>query len=102
MNIRHAVLGGLFALSAGLVSTSASARAYVDIEIAPPPVREEVVPAPRLGYVWAQGYWNWDGRRHVWVAGHWVHARHGYHWLAAHWEQRGPRWHYEPGIWIRD
>ena len=102
MNIRHAVLGGLFALGAGLASTPASARAFVDIEIAPPPVREEIVPAPRHGYVWAQGYWNWNGHRHVWVAGHWVRARRGYHWIAPHWEQRGPRWHYEPGIWIRD
>ena len=35
---------------------------------APPPPRFESVPAPRAGYVWAPGYWNWDGQRHVWTA----------------------------------
>jgi len=31
-----------------------------------------VQPAPREGYIWSPGHWEWNGRRHVWVAGHWI------------------------------
>lgn len=31
-----------------------------------------VQPAPREGYIWSPGRWEWNGRRHVWVAGHWI------------------------------
>ena len=38
---------------------------------APPPVRYEVVPATRVGYVWERGHWRWDHGRYVWIGGHW-------------------------------
>ena len=31
-----------------------------------------VQPAPRAGYIWSPGHWEWNGRRHVWVAGRWI------------------------------
>ena len=31
-----------------------------------------VQPAPRAGYIWSPGHWEWNGRRHLWVAGHWI------------------------------
>lgn len=89
---------GFGAAGLGVPATS-SARAFVDIEVAPPAVREEVVPAPRVGFVWAPGYWNWSGHEHVWVAGRWIKERDGHHWVAEHWEQRGSRWHFEEGHW---
>ena|SRR5882757_9902006 len=73
----------------------------IDIDIAPPAPRVEVMPAPRPGYVWAPGYWEYRGRAHVWVPGRWIVVRRGYHWVPARWEQRGPRWHYERGHWER-
>jgi len=76
-------------------------RAYVDVAVAPPPDRIIVAPAVRPGYVWAPGYWRWDGRRHVWVDGHYVRERHGYRWHPAHWEQRNGRYHFEEGHWER-
>jgi hypothetical protein len=102
MSIKSAMLCVAMGIAAGAMPGIASARTYVDIEVAPPAPREEVIPAPRRGYVWAPGYWNWRGHRHVWVAGHWVHGRHGYHWSASHWEQRGDRWHFYAGRWDRD
>ena len=57
------------------------------------------IPAPRVGFVWAPGYWNWQGHRHVWVKGHYIHERHGHHWVNDNWEQRDGRWHYERGHW---
>jgi hypothetical protein len=76
-------------------------RAYVDVAVAPPPERIVIAPAVRPGYVWAPGYWRWDGRRHVWQDGRYVHERGGYHWHAAHWEEHNGRYHLEEGRWER-
>jgi hypothetical protein len=99
---RKALLLGLcMAASAVTVPTIASAGVAIDIDIAPPPLRVETVPPPRVGFVWAPGYWDYRGHDHVWVKGRWVGERHGYHWVADRWEQRGPHWHHEPGHWER-
>jgi len=52
------------ALLAGL-AVPALARTNVDfyVNVAPPPVRYEVAPAPRAGYVWVPGFWDWRGKR---------------------------------------
>ena len=76
-------------------------RAYVDVAIAPPPERVVIAPAVRPGYVWAPGYWRWDGRRHVWQDGHYMRERRGYHWRPSHWEERNGRYHLEEGHWER-
>lgn len=81
--------------------TLALAGIGVDITIAPPAPRVEVVPAPRPGFVWAPGYWEYRGGAHVWVPGRWMGERRGYHWIPDRWEPRGPRWHHEPGHWER-
>ena len=73
----------------------------IDINIAPPAPRVEVVPPPRVGYVWAPGYWAYRDRGHMWIPGRWVVERRGYHWVPDRWEQRGPRWHWERGHWDR-
>lgn len=105
MRIRVAVASALLACTlAGCVVESAPRRhavAVVDIDARPPPPRVIVVPAPRRGYVWAPGYWRWDGRRHVWVDGRWLRERRGAHWVPAHWEERRGRWHFEEGHWER-
>jgi len=80
----------------------ASARTYVDVELAPPEARVELVPEARRGYAWAPGYYNYSHREHVWVGGRYIHQRHGHHWTADRWEQRGDRWHHEAGRWDRD
>jgi hypothetical protein len=74
----------------------------MEIQVAPPPVRVVTVPAARRGYVWAPGYWQWNGRQHVWVDGGWIRERRGERWVPAHWEQgRAGYWHFEPGHWKR-
>ena len=79
------------------------AAAQVNLEITigtpPPPVRVEVVPAPRPGYVWAPGYWAWDGHRHVWYRGHWEAERRDQHYIAAHWVDGPHGWHFAPAHW---
>lgn len=90
-------------VTAGAVATPglSSAAVNIDIDVAPPAPRIEVVPAPRPGYIWAPGYWEWRGHHHVWVRGRFIHERRGYHWVQPRWVQAGPRWHYDRGHWER-
>lgn len=101
---KHLLLSATLAAAAGacsFASTPAQARVHVDIyaNVAPPPLRVEVAPAPRRGYVWVPGYWGWSHHRHSWNRGHWVRERHGYHWAPARWDQDGNRWRYRQGRW---
>ncbi len=66
---RKALLLGLaLAASAITVPTHCiGGSSSLDIDVAPPPVRVEVVPPPRVGFVWAPGYWEWREHAHVWV-----------------------------------
>ena len=66
---------------------------------APPPVRYEVVPASRVGYVWDRGHWHWEHGRYVWIGGHWEAERVGMQWVPGHWDQRGPNWFWTRGHW---
>lgn len=53
----------------------------------------------RPGYVWAQGYWRWDGRRYVAVRGHYERARPGSRYVQPRWEHRRDGWHWRDGAW---
>ena len=102
MDIRKAIAAVLVAATAAIGSSGvAGARVYVDIEVAPPPARVEVVPAPRAGYVWAPGYWHWNGHRHAWHRGYWVRERRGYAWVPHRWHHEGERWRFDDGHWER-
>ena len=96
---RKVLLAALIVSSMGAVSLPASAEVYIDV--APPPPRHEVVPAPRAGYVWAPGYCDWRGHHHVWVRGHWEREHHGMYWHPNRWVERDGRWSLEHGHWDR-
>jgi len=90
MSLKTAALSVAIGLGAIVLPTVGSARVYLDVDIAPPAPRVEVVPAARVGYVWAPG---------VWVKGHYIREHRGHHWVADSWEQRGNRWHRVEGHW---
>jgi hypothetical protein len=71
------------------------------IREAPPPPREEAIPRPRRGHVWAPGHWAWRDGRHVWVPGHFLRERRGHRWVADNWVERNGRWVYQAGHWER-
>lgn len=103
---KFAVLAALVLAATGAVyAPAASARTSVSVQIgvAPPPPRYEVVPPPRPGYVWIQGYWNWDpyAHRHVWIPGRWTGMRPGYVYHPARWEHYGNQWRFHDGRWGR-
>jgi len=72
-----------------------------EIVVRPPEPRVVLVPAPRAGYVWAPGYWRWNGRDYDWTDGRWMRERRGERWVPAHWEEQGGRWRLEEGHWER-
>jgi hypothetical protein len=88
-----ALLGA--ALAAALMGFGAAQAQYTAIvQAAPPAPRHEVVPAPRAGWVWAPGHYQWRGGEYAWVDGQWMRDRSGYEYREARWVQRGD------GSWV--
>ena len=108
MSLRLAALlamAGLTAVTAGCVVEQPAPhphRVIYEAPPPPPPVVEVVAPQPppRPGFIWARGYWHWEGGRYVAVRGHWEAVRPGYHYVHPHWEQGPGGWHFRAGIWI--
>ena len=70
-------------------SAGAMAQTYTIVRVAPPAPIVETVPAPRAGWVWAPGYYDFHANtnQYTWVQGHWVRERPGYEWREARWVQ---------------
>ena len=94
------IVGAGLAAALAVAPLAAFAQVSVDVDIAPPALRYEAVPAPRPGFVWAPGYWHRTGGQWVWGTGRWIAARPGYHWAPDVWVHNGLRWHYVPGHWV--
>lgn len=100
--IKTLLATSLLAAALGGTSIGASAAPYgVTIDVAPPAPRFEAAPAPRRGYAWVPGYWNWNGRGHSWVRGTWMRERRGYVYAQPQWVQRGGHWEQRRGQWAR-
>jgi WXXGXW repeat (2 copies) len=97
--LQNTMLATLIVAGAWLTPRSACAGAEV-VSTTPPPVsREEREPQHRDGYVWAPGYWEWNGRFYHWTSGTWIPERRGQHWVADRWDNIQDEWHYVPGHW---
>lgn len=94
----------LSAVAATLLSAPLAARADVAIElnVAPPAPVYEAVPPPREGYVWAQGYWDYEGTKHVWHKGSWEREHPGERWHQSEWVHDGEHWRLDRGHWEHD
>jgi hypothetical protein len=104
MSIRTYILASSLMSALTLAAAPAAyaqIHGVITVREAPPPLRAEVVPAPRRGYAWTPGYWNWQGRHHVWHSGTWVRARPGYVYSAPSWAERDGRWEFHQGRWAR-
>jgi hypothetical protein len=89
------------ALSTAGVASVASADRGVELEIgvAPPPARVEVVPAPREGYVYDRGHYEWDGQQYQWREGRYIERREGHEWRPSVIEHHGDKWRFRAGHW---
>jgi hypothetical protein len=99
MTNRKLLLATIFATALGAALPAAAARVDFYVNTAPPAPLYEAVPAPRAGWVWAPGYWEWRHGRHVWVSGHWLRARHGYRYAPGAWVMRDGRYYYRAPGW---
>jgi hypothetical protein len=89
-------------LGAVSIPQTSAAAVGVHVQLAPPAPRFERVPAPRRGYVWVPGYWDWRGQRHFWVGGTWVKQRYGFNYQPHRWVERNGGWYLDRGRWDRD
>lgn len=67
----------------------------------PAPEYEAIGVAPFPGYIWARGYWGWEGGRYAWTSGRWIAPRRGYRWAQPRWERGRGGWRFEGGHWRR-
>ena len=85
-----------------MLKPAAAQSIHFVIGTPPPAPVYEVVPAPRVGYVWAPGYYRWDGGRHIWTPGRWLAQRVGYRWVPDRWEHGPNGWYFVAGRWDRN
>lgn len=103
MKLKHGII--IAALLSIGTAAWLPAQAHTDVGVniivqgPPPPVRYEVVPAPRPGYLWVPGYWGGNGAGYVWVDGHWEFARPGYVYARPEWRHDRDHWYLERGGW---
>ena len=98
--IKKTFLAAMIGASLGSFTIPVQA-AEIYIQIAPPALRYESVPAPRVGHTWVPGYWDWRGDRHVWVSGTFVVDRPGYYYERPRWVQREGGYYLNRGEWRR-
>jgi len=92
----------LLSLGAFVLPATAQAQVGISVQIGPPPPVQEVVPAPRPGYVWAPGHYEYNHNRYEWRKGNWMAERPGYAYHSADWVERNGRWYYSQGRWDHD
>ena len=99
--MRKLILGSLVVATLAGMSLPAAARSSVEFSVnfAPPVAPVEYVPAPRAGYVWVPGYYDWRYSRYNWVKGHWERHRPGHHYEPARWDYRNGKYHYRAARW---
>lgn len=102
------LLGAALAAAFAGFGMSAQAAEYTrtitttTITVAPPAPRREAMPAPREGWVWAPGHYEWHRGEYTWVEGHWMRERAGYEYREPRWVQRGNgEWVMVGGNWER-
>lgn len=101
MNRFAPIITAFLIAAASMVPLQAVAQVNISVNIGtePPPPRYERAPAPRRGYVWAPGYWDWNGHSHAWRQGHWERARSGYVYERSEWHQDNGQWRLNKGGW---
>ena len=102
MTTRKLIVATIFATALGAALPAAAAHVDFFVNVAPPAPVYEVVPAPRVGWVWAPGFWEWRHGRHVWVAGHWVRERRGYIYTPGAWVLRDGHYYWHQPRWERN
>ncbi|HXY97130.1 MAG TPA: hypothetical protein VEH00_09175 [Steroidobacteraceae bacterium] len=97
--MRNLVRGLIAALLLAVLPVVSQAGIFVSVTIAPPVLPVYVQPPiPGPGYIWAPGYWAWDGS-YYWVPGTWVLAPVGLLWTPGYWGWSGGVYLWHAGYW---
>ena len=97
--MRKLIVGSLVAASLAALPAAARSNGDFYVTVAPPAPRYEVVPAPRAGYVWVPGYWDWRAHRYHWIGGQWIRHRPGYLYEPVRWVHRDGRYYQRRAGW---
>jgi hypothetical protein len=73
---------------------------YARVRVAPPPPRHVVVET-RPGWVYVDGYWDWNGYEYVWRDGYWERDRPGYVYVRGYWSNDRGNHRYHRHTWRR-
>jgi len=66
----------------------------------PPPRYGPVGYAPRAGYVWCDGYWDYQPRGWVWAPGAWRRPPHPRaRWVPGYWQPYRGGYRFRAGFW---
>jgi len=103
MKIATAIVATTLGIGLAAGAAIAQARSVEDeINTAPPADRAEVVPAPRTGYVYERGHYDWDGHAYVWNEGRFIEERPGHVYEQPMIEHRGEHYYFHKGHWDDD
>lgn len=99
-NVLLSAVAAAVLLSTATIAPTAHANGEVIVvRVAPPPARHERIPAPRRGFEWVPGYWNWTGMKYAWVKGHYEKVRRGQYYHRAQWREGPNGWELDRGGW---
>ena len=95
------LLRSLIAVALLALPLVAGAALFLSVAIGPPALPVYVPPPiPAPGYIWAPGYWAWDGAGYYWVPGTWVLApAPGLLWTPGYWGWAGGLYVWNAGYW---
>lgn len=96
---RWELRNGRWEWNAGYWETGAPRPPVAVYPTQPPPALREEREAPRAGFVWVRGHYEWRNGQYDWVPGHWERERARERWVDGRWELRGDRWEWVPGFW---
>jgi hypothetical protein len=100
MNLRNASRAALVAAGIfGIATVGHAVVQEIEITIAPPANRVEIVPAPRTGYIYEPGHYAYDGEKYEWKQGTFIEERPGHVYTPYAFERRGDKYYLRPGHW---
>ena len=98
-----ATLAAAGLMAATLAAPPASAQVGIGVTIGepPPPLRYEArPPAPGVGFVWTDGFYEPYGGAYRWHAGYWQRPPfEGGYYVHPHWDRYPDGWHMHEGYW---
>ena len=102
MKVRSSFAAGLTIATLAAAGAVQARDVEVEINTAPPPDRQVVVPAPREGYVYERPHYDWDGRAYEWTEGRYIEERPGHKYVQPKVEHRGEHFYFSKGHWDDD